>query len=105
MLDNFPTDEDKTGGKRNMVLQKDGEDSMDGVSNRKDFKKMSTFMLSIRKGQLILFRFVMKNKGLQNLSLSGHIKGKSYRRRQLVTYMMSLCEWVAELALAKGKSS
>lgn len=40
MLENFPKDEEKTRSSRNVVLQKDTENSMDGVSKQhKSFKE------------------------------------------------------------------
>ena len=40
------------------------------------------------------FGHVMRNKEIENYSISGKIEGKRCRRRQIITYTKSLSEWM-----------
>jgi len=40
------------------------------------------------------FGHVMRNKEIENIIISGKIKGKRYKGRQRITYTKSLSEWM-----------
>lgn len=52
-----------------------------------------TFILKIRQKELKFMRYIMRKDGFENLTLKGFIEGK---RKQWVTYLTGLCEWMAE---------
>lgn len=49
-----------------------------------------TLIVRIRK-RLDILRIYNKDKGLENLTLEGHIRGKRDREKQQVTYLRNLC--------------
>lgn len=65
-----PTDEEKTGGSKNVVLQKDTENSMDGVSKQQaNGNRKNTFR--IRKSQLKFFWIHNEERWLEKLNPHG----------------------------------
>lgn len=80
MLDDLPTDEGETGDNRYVVLQKDIENFME-INNEDVSKKMltkRTFIPRIRMKKMKFIGDLMRNEGLENVTLAGHIeiKGK-----------------------------
>lgn len=45
---------------------------------------------------LKFLRHIMKKDGLQNLILTGHIKGRRNREKGRATYIMDVCELLGE---------
>lgn len=53
-------------------------------------------ILRIRKMQLKLLRRMMMKGYAENLTLTRHIEVKRGGRRERITYLISLCEWITE---------
>lgn len=53
-------------------------------------------LLTIQKKPLKLLKHIIRKEGLANLTLIGHSEGKRSRGKEQVTYLMKLCEWMAE---------
>src|SRR5207244_1109161 len=51
-------------------------------------------IITIRRRQISFFGHVMRNKEIENFSISGKIEGKRCRGRQRITYTKSLSVWM-----------
>lgn len=73
MSNNHPTDDEKTGGNRNLFLQKETENSMYRASmNQTNIKQITTK----RTLQLNFLGHIIRRKGLEHFTVTGHIDGK-----------------------------
>lgn len=77
MLDHLPKHEEKTGGDRIVVLQKDTEKSIDGASKQRrsleENSSKKTTIHRIRKRQLNFLEMGIRKQGLETLTFSDHI--------------------------------
>lgn len=67
MLENLPRDKEETGGKKICFYRRTLR-----ILNEVVLKKMVTFIFRMRK--LKLLGHIIKEEGLQNLTLAGHIE-------------------------------
>ena len=67
------------------------------ITNEEVLNRMATtrnLINTIRNRQMSFFGHVMRNKDIENLSISGKIEGKRCRGRQRITYAKSLSDWI-----------
>src|SRR5262245_377379 len=54
------------------------------------------FAKVVRRRQLEFFGHIMRNEGLENLTLTGKIRDSRGRGRPRETYMISFCRWMKD---------
>src|SRR5437870_13335941 len=67
------------------------------ITNEEVLNRMETkrnLIITIRRRQMSFFGHVMRNKEIENFSISGKIEGKRCRGRQGITYTKSLSVWM-----------
>lgn len=83
-------------GRRNVALQFDTEESIDGerkqAQSSKENGNRMTLIHRIRKTQLQFSKRLKSKECLRNLTFSRYIEPKKERRRQRVTYITNLWE-------------
>lgn len=90
MWDSVPTDDKKSIGSRNILLQKDTKNNLDiGCKQQGRFKE-NTDRKNTATGKYMwnFFRKMPRNEGLEKLTLTGHIESRLDTGRQLATYLV-----------------
>lgn len=113
MLDSFSKGEEKNTKSRNVALQKDRENSMDGTSKQKKNyiflngnRKKKHLISKLRKRQLKIRERIMRKECLENLTFTGHNESKRDRRRYLSDDLVRMGSGNGDRALSKkGKSA
>ena len=80
------------------------------ITNEEVLNRMATtrnLIITVRRRQMSFFGHVMRNKEIENFSISGKIEGKRCRGRQRITYTKSLSEWmkIEETAMIRASTN
>jgi hypothetical protein len=80
------------------------------ITNEEVLNRMATtrnLIITVRRRQMSFFGHVMRNKEIENFSISGKIEGKRCRGRQRITYTKSLseCMKIEETAMIRASTN
>src|SRR5437870_13500742 len=67
------------------------------ITNEEVLSRMATtrnLIITVRGRQMSFFGHVMRNKEIENFSISGTIEGNRCRERQRITYTKSISVWM-----------